>query len=232
MTYCYHVKSYRLLVPVRVQLEKAGMAGVAFVAALAAIFVYQASAEGFPAVRSGELPLLRPAVAAGVPESVGVLSFAFYLTPMLLPLLREMPAGSVGVDLTCRAVQIVTAGAWMPDWLHGGLTWLPVGGAACSAQVGAGCSRSAWQGLAPATAAEGSNTGSAAAVPARLKLSSSLVPLRSYLPFCCLPPSLAPPCSSAGHCSLTNDDCDLHFFCLFLCPPGRLLQAWHTLSTQ
>ncbi|KAI3429787.1 hypothetical protein D9Q98_010100 [Chlorella vulgaris] len=92
------------------QLEKAGMAGVAFVAALAAIFVYQASAEGFPAVRSGELPLLRPAVAAGVPESVGVLSFAFYLTPMLLPLLREMPAGSVGVDLTCRAVQIVTAG--------------------------------------------------------------------------------------------------------------------------
>lgn len=35
----------------------------------------------------------------------------FYLTPMLLPLLREMPAGKVGVDVTCKALQVVTVGA-------------------------------------------------------------------------------------------------------------------------
>lgn len=36
---------------------------------------------------------------------------SFYLTPMLLPLLREMPAGRVGVDVTCKALQVVTVGA-------------------------------------------------------------------------------------------------------------------------
>lgn len=37
---------------------------------------------------------------------------SFYLTPMLLPLLREMPAGKVGVDVTCTALQVVTVGGW------------------------------------------------------------------------------------------------------------------------
>ena len=35
---------------------------------------------------------------------------SFYLTPLLLPLLREMPAGKLGVDLTCSALQLVTLG--------------------------------------------------------------------------------------------------------------------------
>lgn len=43
---------------------------------------------------------------------------SFYLTPMLLPLLREMPAGSLGVDLTCRAVQAVTVGKRSPAALR------------------------------------------------------------------------------------------------------------------
>jgi hypothetical protein len=52
------------------------MAGALFVLALAAIFIHYAVAEGLPAIASGELPLLRPAVAAGLPEAVAVLSFA------------------------------------------------------------------------------------------------------------------------------------------------------------
>jgi len=86
------------------------MVGVAFVAFLAAVFIHYSLAAGLPAIASGELPLLRPAVPAALPEAFGILSFAFYLTPMLLPLLREMPPGKLGVDLTCRAVQFVTAG--------------------------------------------------------------------------------------------------------------------------
>jgi hypothetical protein len=58
------------------QLEMIGTAGFAFVALLAAIFTGSAAAAGFPALRSGELPLLRPAVAGSLPEAVGVLSFA------------------------------------------------------------------------------------------------------------------------------------------------------------
>lgn len=51
-------------------------AGFLFVLALAAIFAHYSLAEGLPALASGELPLWRPAVAAAVPEAVGVLSFA------------------------------------------------------------------------------------------------------------------------------------------------------------
>ena len=52
------------------------MAGVAFMAAMTAVFVYYALAEGLPAIASGELPLWRPALAKEIPEAVGVLSFA------------------------------------------------------------------------------------------------------------------------------------------------------------
>lgn len=42
----------------------------------------------------------------------------FYVQPMLLPLLKEMPAGQLGVDLTCRATQLVTMGGWQGvDWV-------------------------------------------------------------------------------------------------------------------
>ncbi|KAL4422426.1 hypothetical protein ABPG75_008623 [Micractinium tetrahymenae] len=92
------------------ELERIATGGILFVALLAGVFIYYAAATGFPAIASGELPLFRPALAANLPEAVGVLSFAFYLTPMLLPLLREMPAGGLGVDLTCHAVQVVTIG--------------------------------------------------------------------------------------------------------------------------
>ena len=46
-----------------------------------------------------------------VPEAFAVLGFAFYVQPMLMPLLHEMPAGQLGVRLMCRAVRVVTLGA-------------------------------------------------------------------------------------------------------------------------
>ena len=88
------------------------MGGVGLVAVLVGVVVWAAAAAGFPAIASGELPLVRvPAAAARqLPEAVAVLSFAFYLQPLLLPLLKEMPAGRAGVDITVRATQLVTMG--------------------------------------------------------------------------------------------------------------------------
>jgi hypothetical protein len=37
--------------------------------------------------------------------------FAFYLQPMLMPLLHEMPAGAVGVRILSIAVDVVVLGA-------------------------------------------------------------------------------------------------------------------------
>ena len=46
-------------------------------------------------------------VTADLPEAVAVLGFAFYVQPMLMPLLHEMPAGPLGVRITSTAVRWV-----------------------------------------------------------------------------------------------------------------------------
>lgn len=45
-----------------------------------------------------------------LPEAFAVFGFAFYMQPMLMPLLREMPAGPTGTRLTERAVHITLYG--------------------------------------------------------------------------------------------------------------------------
>lgn len=90
------------------QLEKAATAGLALVLVLAIVVARAALSAGFPALKSGELPLFSVATKADLPEAVAVLSFAFYLQPMLLPLLKEMPPGDIGVELTSKALQFVT----------------------------------------------------------------------------------------------------------------------------
>ena len=51
-------------------LETAAQAGVLIVAALAAIIVAEAARSGFPAIRSGELPLLGPQGSAALPAGM------------------------------------------------------------------------------------------------------------------------------------------------------------------
>lgn len=44
---------------------------------------------------------------ADLPEAFAVLGFAFYVQPMLMPLLHELPPGPSSVNITCQAVRIV-----------------------------------------------------------------------------------------------------------------------------
>ena len=76
-------------------LERAGTAGVGLVIFLAVVVVRAALKAGLPAIKDGELPIskLAPGATAQVPEAISILFFGFYLQPMLLPLLSEMPAG-------------------------------------------------------------------------------------------------------------------------------------------
>ena len=52
-------------------------------------------------------------VTSDLPEAFSVLGFAFYVQPMMMPLLHEMPAGQRGIVLTTRAVYIVVMGVAM-----------------------------------------------------------------------------------------------------------------------
>ncbi len=48
--------------------------------------------------------------AAQLPEAFVVLGFAFYLQPMMMPLLHDMPPGPSGLAITSTAVKIVIIG--------------------------------------------------------------------------------------------------------------------------
>jgi len=71
-----------------------------------------AISSGLPAIRNGELPIFGfPSGTKGqIPAAFSVLSFAFYLQPMLLPLLSEMPGGAEGLLIMCKALRVVTLG--------------------------------------------------------------------------------------------------------------------------
>ena len=91
-------------------LEKAAIAGLGILFILTAVIIRGTVYTGFPAIQSGELPLIKFAdgVEAELPEAMSVLFFAFYLQPMLLPLLSEMPEGKLGQDLLCKALNVTT----------------------------------------------------------------------------------------------------------------------------
>lgn len=48
--------------------------------------------------------------AGQLPEAFVVLGFAFYLQPMMMPLLHDMPPGPSGLAITSTAVKIVIIG--------------------------------------------------------------------------------------------------------------------------
>jgi len=91
-------------------LETAATAGLGLLLILAVVIIQKAVSAGFPAIVSGELPLMKiaPGAKAQLPEAMSVLFFAFYLQPMLLPLLSEMPGGKQGQDILCSALNITT----------------------------------------------------------------------------------------------------------------------------
>lgn len=49
-------------------------------------------------------------ISKDLPEAFSILGYGFYLQPMMLPLLAEMPPGSLGVQLTNQAMCLVTLG--------------------------------------------------------------------------------------------------------------------------
>lgn len=92
------------------QLDKAATAGVVVVVALIALLGTKAVQEGFPAIVNGELPLWQFQLDGHLPEAFAVVGYAFYMQPMMMPLLKEMPPGMVGVVTMRRAVHATLYG--------------------------------------------------------------------------------------------------------------------------
>ncbi|KAJ9521884.1 hypothetical protein QJQ45_024748 [Haematococcus lacustris] len=93
------------------QFEKAATVGVVVIVALMLLIASQAVQQGFPAITSGQVPIwFKPGSAAMLPEAFAVLGFAFYMQPMLMPLLAEMPRGEAGMKVSEQAVHITLYG--------------------------------------------------------------------------------------------------------------------------
>ncbi|GFH32367.1 Aa_trans domain-containing protein, partial [Haematococcus lacustris] len=93
------------------EFEKAATVGVVVIVALMLLIASQAVQQGFPAITSGQVPIwFKPGSAAMLPEAFAVLGFAFYMQPMLMPLLAEMPRGEAGMKVSEQAVHITLYG--------------------------------------------------------------------------------------------------------------------------
>ncbi|KAI8107052.1 hypothetical protein M9434_001698 [Picochlorum sp. BPE23] len=104
-------------------LERAAAAGILLVISLVCIVAYNCVSSGFPALMDGDFPLFSIPVEyrSQIPQSIAILSFAFYLHPVLLPLLSEMPQNPTGLVVTCSALRIVTLGVGMFTYTSLGL---------------------------------------------------------------------------------------------------------------
>uniref|UniRef100_A0A383V717 Amino acid transporter transmembrane domain-containing protein n=1 Tax=Tetradesmus obliquus TaxID=3088 RepID=A0A383V717_TETOB len=92
-------------------LESAAGVGLLIVAALCGLLGYKAWSQGFPAVTSGEFPLWSLRVTADLPEAFSLLGFAFYLQPLMMPIIREMPEGRTGRNALSAAVHASVLGS-------------------------------------------------------------------------------------------------------------------------
>eukprot|EP00879_Flechtneria_rotunda_P030662 GHRR01033328.1.p1 GENE.GHRR01033328.1~~GHRR01033328.1.p1 ORF type:complete len:419 (+),score=127.36 GHRR01033328.1:532-1788(+) len=103
------------------ELETAATAGVVLVVALIALLAAQAIKQDFPAIQDGQLPLWSLEVDGHLPEAFAVVGYAFYMQPMMMPLLREMPDGSAGVMVMQRAVHTTLYGVALTVYFTMGL---------------------------------------------------------------------------------------------------------------
>ncbi|KAK9821612.1 hypothetical protein WJX81_007885 [Elliptochloris bilobata] len=98
------------LVEVMTQLEYISMVGFVFVLVMTATVIFQACFNGLPGWYSGEFRPIGFQDIDSVGATVSVIGFAFYLQPIAMPMLREMPPGEVGYKILSFCMRTVIMG--------------------------------------------------------------------------------------------------------------------------
>ncbi|BFI36799.1 hypothetical protein MARPO_0194s0003 [Marchantia polymorpha] len=89
------------------QLEYAGVIGTSIVIWLLISVVFKSSREDLPAIRSKEFATVGFNNIGDVTQAVSIFGFAFYVQPIMMPLLVEVPDGIVGVKIVSYSMRIV-----------------------------------------------------------------------------------------------------------------------------
>jgi solute carrier family 38 (sodium-coupled neutral amino acid transporter), member 11 len=92
-------------------LEHVSSAGMAILTLLFAVLTVDAAMGGFRGVTSGDVPLWAFNARSGhVADAFALLGFSFYLHPLMMPMLQEVPPGSQGVKIMSDSVTFVIMG--------------------------------------------------------------------------------------------------------------------------
>lgn len=103
------------------ELETAATAGVVLVLGLIVLLAVDAINSRFPAIQDGSLPLWSLKVDGHLPEAFSVVGYAFYMQPMMMPLLSEMPEGRMGIHVMQQAVHTTLFGVALTVYFSMGL---------------------------------------------------------------------------------------------------------------
>jgi solute carrier family 38 (sodium-coupled neutral amino acid transporter), member 11 len=92
-------------------LELASSAGVVVLLALCGILTADAVSVRFAGITSGEVPVWTLKWFSGdAAQAFALLGFSFYLHPLMMPMLAELPAGPAGVRIMSESVTLVVLG--------------------------------------------------------------------------------------------------------------------------
>eukprot|EP00898_Chlorokybus_atmophyticus_P002369 jgi/Chlat1/3132/Chrsp21S03361 len=89
------------------QLEYVGVAGVVIVMWMLVTIVVNAIQAGLPAIGNGEFEKVGFTSLSNITQAVSTFGFAFYIQPVMMPFLAEMPKGYVGVKILSWGTRIV-----------------------------------------------------------------------------------------------------------------------------
>ena len=92
-------------------LEQVATAGVGVILLLFAVLTADAVHNGFEGVHSGEVPLWTLQWHSGhIAEAFALIGYSFYLHPLMMPMLRELPSGKRGIELMSQSMAITIMG--------------------------------------------------------------------------------------------------------------------------
>jgi solute carrier family 38 (sodium-coupled neutral amino acid transporter), member 11 len=89
-------------------LEHVASAGNVVVLILCGVLTYDAFANNFYGITSGEVPLWTiSAKSENIAEAFALIGFSFYLHPLMMPMLQELPPGRKGVKIMRDSLNFV-----------------------------------------------------------------------------------------------------------------------------
>ena len=102
-------------------LEHASTAGLGVLLLLFAVLTADAVGSGFRGITSGDVPLWSVNWhSSHIAEAFSLIGYSFYLHPLMMPMLREMPPGAKGVGIMSDAVTVVIMGVALVTYSYVG----------------------------------------------------------------------------------------------------------------